>query len=334
MKAYIFGLGSIGQRHLRLLKKRDPEMRVIAVQTRKRRMVIHDDLSVDTTIDPAEFYGVESISPENFDGEAGDVAFVCNPISMHVGTAMLAASRGLHVFVEKPLSHTFDGVETLASEFRKWGTTCYVGYNMRFHPAVLKLASILRSEELGKIHGATLHFGEYLPTMHPYEDYRATHMARRSEGGGAVLSLSHEVDLARFFFGEPAQVTGFSGKYSDLEIDTDDTLEASLLIGGPRGEFPVHLGLNFLDRPPRRYAEINGSEGSVVWTYHTNEIVWFRPGREPDKMQFPGFRRNQMFEDQLDHFFDCTRNKATPFSPLSEGAKTLRLCLRLLSISS
>ena len=39
--------------------------------------------------------------------------FICNPSSLHIPVALAAAEAGCHLFLEKPLSHSLDGIGPL-----------------------------------------------------------------------------------------------------------------------------------------------------------------------------------------------------------------------------
>jgi len=42
-----------------------------------------------------------------------DAALITNPASLHVDTGLALAQEGIHLFIEKPLSNTLDGVDKL-----------------------------------------------------------------------------------------------------------------------------------------------------------------------------------------------------------------------------
>ena len=46
-------------------------------------------------------------------GEAPDVAFICNPSSLHISTAIHSAKAGCHLFIEKPLATEINNLELL-----------------------------------------------------------------------------------------------------------------------------------------------------------------------------------------------------------------------------
>ena len=68
--------------------------------------------------------------------ERPDAVFVCSPCSQHVETAQRAADAGCHLFIEKPVSHTLDGLSRLADTVAQKGLVALVGCQWRFHPSV------------------------------------------------------------------------------------------------------------------------------------------------------------------------------------------------------
>ena len=46
-----------------------------------------------------------------------------------------------------------------------------------------------------------------------------------------------------------------------------------------------------------------------------------------DVRRFDGFRRNQLFLDELNHLFACLRGEATPLVTGRDGAQSLRIAL-------
>ena len=136
-----------------------------------------------------------------------DAVFITNPISLHIEYAQKIANSGHNLFIEKPLGNTLKGTNQLLKTIKNKRLTTFVGYQMRFHPAVIKIRDIIKKQDLGNVVTADTHFGEWLPGMHDYEDYRVTHMARNNQGGGDILALSHEIDYAVWLFGFPKNHT-------------------------------------------------------------------------------------------------------------------------------
>jgi len=156
------------------------------------------------------------------------------------------------VLVEKPI---FDRSEKLKPNRFK---LLAVGYNLRFHPAIIWLQETL--PQLGAISSANLYVGQYLPTWRPDSDYRNSSSAKVDSGGGVLRDLSHELDLVQYIFGDWNKLTAIGGKFSDLEIETDDTF--SILMQTDRCS-AVSVQMNYSDRLRQRLITVNGNNGTI-----------------------------------------------------------------------
>ena len=59
MKFLICGLGSIGQRHVRMLQKvMGPDAEIAAYRSRNLQIVINDDMTANEGLEPCEYYGI------------------------------------------------------------------------------------------------------------------------------------------------------------------------------------------------------------------------------------------------------------------------------------
>jgi len=175
VKALVIGHGSIGQRHVRILRALGCDVAIIS-----RRELGFQSCYTDL------LRALEEHRPE--------YVVVANPTSRHLETITALASAGFagKVLVEKPLfgrSRTF--IETPFSQFA-------VAYNLRFHPVVQRLRELLLGEV---IISAQAYVGQYLPDWRPASDYRQSYSASAAQGGGALRDLSHELDYLAWIFG-------------------------------------------------------------------------------------------------------------------------------------
>ncbi len=185
MKFLIAGLGSIGRRHFRNLRALG-ENDLVLYRT-NRATLPNDELAGSP---------VETDLAQALAGKP-DVVIVSNPTSLHLDTAIPAARAGCHLFLEKPISHSLERVDELAAAVRQSGSRVLVGFQFRFHPGLRKAAALLAEGAIGKPLAFHVHWGEYLPGWHPWEDYRQGYAARSDLGGGVVLTLSHPLDYLR-----------------------------------------------------------------------------------------------------------------------------------------
>ena len=115
-----------------------------------------------------------------------------------------------------------------------------VGYQLRFHPCLHKLAEIVHSGILGNLLAVRATIGEYLPAFHPFEDYRQMYASRADLGGGVVLSQIHEFDFLYSLFGLPNRIYAMGGHWSELEIDVEDTASILMECSLTAGRFPFN----------------------------------------------------------------------------------------------
>jgi predicted dehydrogenase len=330
MKVLFVGLGGIGQRHLRNLRSIvGDSLEVIAYRERKLNQVITDKLDVEQGVDIYERFGIrvfDSLSASL--AQKPDAIFICNPTSMHIPVAMEAAKHGCHLFIEKALSHTLDGVSELIRLVEDNGLTCMVGYQMRFHPCLQTLRDVVIGGAIGRVLAVNAEVGEYMPAWHKYEDYRQLYAARKDLGGGVIVSQIHEFDYIYWLFGLPKRVFATGGHLSSLEIDVEDVASISLECFQDGRTVPVHIHQDYLQRPPTRNCKVIGDKGKVQMDFLALTVTHFgEDGAIANHWDFTGFERNQLFMDEMRHFLACVDAGTQPCVTIREGAQSLRMAL-------
>lgn len=316
MEFLVIGCGSIGQRHLRNLRCLGIENLVAFDTLPERREQVRKSLGVST-------FG--SLSDALKSGP--DVAMVTTSTSSHIEVALEAAERGCHLFIEKPLSHTLDGVDLLLSVVQEKGLMTLAGCNMRFHPGLATIKKLLDDDAVGKVVAVRVQSGQWLPDWHPWEDYRTGYSARQDLGGGIILDGVHELDYISWLMGsEVQQVSCFAGKLSRLEIDTEDT--AAILLrysDGSIGE--VHL--DYVQRAYSRSCHIIGEEGTIRWDEAEGRVCHYSASTKswhtyPDPS---GWETNEMYLEEMRHFLRCLAGEETPALDLVGARRVLDVAL-------
>ncbi len=257
-----------------------------------------------------------------------DIAFVCNPSSLHVPTSLACIRAGCDVFIEKPLSDSLNGAQELVRAVTEHKRIAMVGYQLRFHPCLRKLAQTVQSGVLGNVLAVRATIGEYLPSWHPYEDYRQMYAARADLGGGVVLSQIHEYDYLYSLFGLPNRIYAIGGHWSELEVDVEDTASILMEFSVEGRPLPIQLHQDYLQSPPSRQCEVIGDHGRAVMDLHALTVTVFNRGNgTPDVQSFTGFERNQLFIDELNHFLECVKARKRPVIDLNDGLQSLRMAL-------
>jgi len=321
MKYLIAGLGSIGRRHMRnliALGERD----IILYRTRKATM----------SDDELTGFPVETDLQEALNKHKPDAVIVANPTSMHLDVAIPAAEAGCAILLEKPISNSTERLDQLEAAVKKSGSKVLVAFQFRFHPGLMRAKQLISGGEIGRIISAHVHFGEYLPAWHPWEDYRKGYAARADMGGGVVLTQCHSLDYLPWLAGKVESVWGFTAKLSDLEVDVEDTAEIGLRFeSGTLG----NLHLDFNQQPPAHRFEIIGTKGSLKWdlsdgatriyrsspeSLATSTGMGIKSGGEWEAYPLPeNWERNVMFLEQMKHFVAVVRGEVESVCTLEDG---------------
>ena len=250
MKFLIAGFGSIGRRHFRNL-----------LALNQNDILLYRTHSSRLPDDELERFDVES-DLETALAYKPDAVIVSNPTALHLDVAIPAARAGCHLFLEKPISHSFDRVNELQDAVRSGRGKVFIGFQYRFHPGLQKVKKMLEDEEIGGLLSVRAHWGEYLPNWHPWEDYRQGYSARSDLGGGVILTLCHPLDYLLWLIGEVSALWSFSDYLGNLDLEVEYTAEIGLRFSnGVLGS--VHL--NYNQRPTSHHIEIIGTLGTIRW---------------------------------------------------------------------
>ncbi|HEX5827574.1 MAG TPA: Gfo/Idh/MocA family oxidoreductase, partial [Candidatus Limnocylindrales bacterium] len=170
--------------------------------------------------------------------------------------------------------------------------------------------------------------GQYLPDWRPGLDYRTTVTARRSLGGGALLELSHELDLARALLGMPVAVSAQLARVGDLEIDTEDTVELLLRhrpASGAGREAVSSIHLDLLQRPFRRSLRVTGTDGALALDLVTGTLERIATDGAVEAVPFPRpADRNELYRAEVADLLAAI-DGGTPRVGLQDGIATMRI---------
>ncbi len=286
MKVVIFGLGSIGLRHLRLLKD-EYDLDLYAFRTRLGQE------NVDSGINEISGWNeIEQIHP--------DVAFITNPSYLHIETATECAKRGMHLFIEKPLDIKLEGLGELLGLVREKNLTSYVAYTMRFHPVVQALKAA--TQNLKPLH-ARITCTSFFPNWRPNQNHLKSYTAQQDKSGGVVFELSHELDFAVHLFGPVKELHGVRGKFGSVTVDSDDAAD----IIAVHAVCNSNIHVNLFSRKLQRFIEIDCEDASFHADIIRSELYITDASGATRIDRFP-YERDDLFRNQLAYFFDNIGN--------------------------
>lgn len=315
--ALVIGLGSIGARHLANL----------------RRLGLHrlGVLRAHGQAPPPPGADLAGVAPHTDLDEAlaqgYDLAFIANPTHLHLDYALPAARAGCHIYMEKPLSDRLDGVEELAGELAARGLKLQMGCQLRFHPGLAAVKAWLAKGRIGRPLRALVEVGQHLADWQPWRDYRASYAARAEMGGGAVLTLIHEIDYAGWLLGELTPLAVLGGRSGELEVSAED--HATCLLRAAEGAAVV-IGLDYLQRPACRRLKILGGRGAIAWDYFAGRAELNVEGRVEARLEPPdGWQANDMYLDLTRDLLRAVVEDRPTAIPLADGLAALRIALAL-----
>lgn len=188
----------------------------------------------------------------------------------HIELALRMVRANIHCLIEKPLSHTTDGVEDLVRECAgrphlAAGVVC----NLRYHPTTTALRKTLDEGRLGRLVSLRLECGSDLKAWRkqPYAEGYGPWISR---GGGVSLDAIHELDLACHLLGQPESAVGLTHRTGELTGDSEDV--ASFVLRHRAGISEVHL--DYLQATYFRRATVIGNRGRADLSYEADPKAW------------------------------------------------------------
>ena len=299
----VIGCGSIGKRHIKNLLLLGQQVFVYDRDLVKLESVVNE-------------FGLPVYDFKSHHRPI-DAFVICVPPIYHVPFTREALEHNSHIFIEKPISHNLNGVDEVITLAKKQGLVIQVGYQLRFNSGLEWIKKFLG--RIGKVLTVRAEFGQWLPDWHPEEDYRKLYTCYEDQGGGIILDGSHEIDYLRWLIGEIKQVSCFSGKLSNLEIDTEDTAVINLkFVNGVIGN--IHLDM--LQRPYSRTCKIVGEKGQVFWNY-LGRVRVFSEGQETA----PEITYTDPYLEEMRSFVECIEKGLEPRVTAEDAKKTLQVAL-------
>jgi len=295
LRALIIGYGSIGKRHAEVLVEAGLEVELVTSQS------------------SGHFKAYRAIG-EVPDIGSYDYYIISNKTSEHYDTLIELESviSGKQVLVEKPLFHK----EIPVSGFNN---QIFIAYNLRFNPIIQKLKDLLRDERVLFIQ---ITAGQYLPDWRPGRDYKEGYSASRSQGGGVLLDLSHEIDYLQWICGDITKVTSVNRKISSLEIESDDICTA---IGETAEGIIFNFSIDYLSKFPVRKILVHSEEKSFLADIIGNTLKIGHKGREPEIINYDKYERNYTYTMMHREILDSIGGKPTTrVATIEEGLAVMK----------
>ena len=234
MRVLIIGYGSIGSKHFKIIKKNFKKINLFILS--KRKIFIRGAKVINSLTE------AKKIKPHYiiFSSETNKHYYHLKYLEKNL--------KDVKILVEKPL---FDKEKKITFKNNK----IFVGYNLRFHPSIIFLKNFLKKNKPIDIKIIT---NSYLPKWRKV-DYSKSYSSNRRLGGGVILDLSHEIDLAIWLFGKVNIKYKNYSKLSKLNINTEDNLQ----LFGKIKKTNFYLSLNYYSKNESRNIYVDTIKSSL-----------------------------------------------------------------------
>jgi predicted dehydrogenase len=230
----------------------------------------------------------------------GDVQGVVIATATQVRRELIAvcAAADVPFYVEKPLAYQSDELALIADAAAPVAQRSVVGFMMRYHPAFRYLAASDLSD--------TYRFG--FEIGHDVTQWRqnwrfSDSYAARPVGGGVLLDLCHELDMAACLFPGLA-LTGVDSLSHAAYPGVDMATQIQLTAGHATGE----VAMDYLAPVSTRRITLRGLD-----RLHDFDLISGRhaiTGQGAAVLEFP-FQRNNMFLAAMRDFLALVQGRAT-----------------------
>jgi phthalate 4,5-cis-dihydrodiol dehydrogenase len=131
------------------------------------------------------------------DDPAVEAIYIATPHQDHARHVEIAAARGKHVLVEKPMAITLDDCHRMVDAARTAKVRLLVGHSHSFNRPILRTREMIKSGSVGAVRMITaLNFTDFL-----YRPRRPEELIT-AQGGGVLFSqAAHQIDVVRLLGG-------------------------------------------------------------------------------------------------------------------------------------
>ena len=268
----IIGYGSIAQRHLNTLAALLPSCHFV-IRTRQNSITIPQQIKNRITI-TTKINDLLRHKPK--------LTIIATPASEHAIKIKDIIRISELVLIEKPISASMTDAAKIWSATKPYPEKVAVGYNLRFTEGVNVIRSAMSKNKIGRIYRFDMTVGQSVDQWRTNRSYKCTTSCQRSQGGGVLRELSHEIDMMKLLFGAPEHLLAIRGKAKFSELDVEDTalIQGSFLKENTRDgkhKSKMHVlgtvSMDFTRIDPVRNVVVQGTSGTLDWDLLTGRVV-------------------------------------------------------------
>ncbi|HSK02210.1 MAG TPA: Gfo/Idh/MocA family oxidoreductase [Kofleriaceae bacterium] len=314
VRVAVIGAGAWGINHVRVLA-REPRCALVGVadpDPRARERAAAAAPGAACVADPDELLARPDV----------DAVVLATPAPTHARLAIAAFEQRKHVLIEKPLALDLGDALQVADAGARSGRVGMVGHVMLYHPAVVKLRSMLSSGSLGALH---------------YLFSTRVNLGRLRGDESALWSFGpHDLSMIDFLVEQEPETVAARGA-SVLQRGIEDVVFLTLRFATG---MLAHVHLSWLNPRKERRLTLVCSQKMVEFDDVTQDKLriydrgYDRPPEFSDFARYLTLRDGDVFIPkvpmdeplrlELASFLDCIEARTQPVSDLAHGVRVIR----------
>lgn len=288
IRVALVGCGAIAKHHLRALQlsKYATEVTAVIDVDRKTAEAFANQLPLGTQ----QCKVFESID-EALEWKGFEAVILMVPHHLHEPYAIRCMEAGLHVFLEKPLSHTVRSCINVLEAAKRAKGVFMVGENSPHWPEVAKASQLLKEGTIGETYFAQANYWESIGRdMFNLEDATRRHISHWrydpvKAGGGVLMDgATHWIRPLRTWFGDITEVVGVVGH--PYAPSKGESLVRALFKFKNGKTAALHC--NYMDIPmtPLPFFQIFGTKGEISIAGSFNGGLSVRTHAHPEAEEY------------------------------------------------
>ena len=239
---------------------------------------------------------------------------------------LAAVQAGKHVLVEKPAARSAVELGKIIEAIGDSQLKVRVGFNHRYHRALLKAKEIVDSGDLGELMFIRARYGHGARVGYDRE-WRAD--PKLSGGGELIDQGPHLIDLSRWFLGDFPYVQGFAHTYYwDMPVDDN----GFLLLKTEKNQV-AFLHVSCTEWKNLFSMEIYGKEGKLDisglgGSYGVEKISFYRMLPEmgpPETKVWEYPMRDNSWELEMNDFYEDISRNREPSASITDAHEVLKI---------
>ncbi|ACI19588.1 Gfo/Idh/MocA family protein [Dictyoglomus thermophilum] len=302
VKVGVIGVGYLGQHHVRIFSE-IPQVELLGVC----------DINLKRAKEIASIYNIPFVTDDYRDLiDKVEAVSIVTPTISHFQIAKDFLEKGIHTFIEKPVTYNLREAEILLDIASGKDLVLQVGHIERFNPAVQELKKYIKNP-----------FYIEARRMGPFDG--------RSTDVGVVMDLMiHDLDILFYILGKNRKIIDINGVGYSIYTPHEDFATVNILF---EGDIFVNLIASKVSPKKLRKLDIHEKSGDqIIVDYIEQSISIVHGGAQhiESSLESPVLEREEPLRLELEHFVKCILEGKDPEVTLEDGKLALALATEIL----